>query len=277
MAEEPNVVQPEVEPEKKPEVEALAQQMGWDPDYDGDDRKDAKTFILDGVKINREKFRKYDRSLKSLQSEVSEAKRANQDFAKFAEEERERAVKSARAELKREIKDAAESGDAEKAEKLLGQMTELEDSYRRTPAKQPPQQPPVPTDMVEFLEEQKDWMEKSEPATLFFAHKAQQMAKYHPNDHMTALNETLKEVKKEFPELFKSGRKAPRMHNDETAGGVSKPSSGNGKVRWEDLPSEAKEACKRMEKQIPNFTKERFLKSFDLDEYSALKRKQERI
>jgi len=176
-----------------------------------------------------------------------------------------------------EIKEAAESGDAEKAERLVSQMDELEESYRKT-ASQPtvPSKPSPPPDMIEFLEEQKDWITKDEAAALYFAHKAQQLDKFHPNDHMTVLEKSLEEVKKRFPDLFKTNRKAPTVHNDETAGGEARASGGNG-IKWQDLPAEAKEACKRMEKQIPNFTRDRFLKSFDLDEYNVLKRKQERI
>lgn len=129
----------EAEPEKKEaesdSIEVLAQELGWNPDYEGEGKVDAKTYILKSREIQntmRDHIKDQKNQLGELNNSVEELKAHNERVYK-AEVKR---LKTELDSLKKEKRDAIEEGDVDRVEELDGQIDDLKESMAEPKEKQ---------------------------------------------------------------------------------------------------------------------------------------------
>lgn len=118
-------------------VEALAVELGWNPDFEGDGKVDAKTYILKSREI-QDTMREHIKEQKAQQRELSEsvaALKAHNEKVYKAEVSR---LKDELKELKRERREAIEEGDADKVEELDERIGGVEKSMTQPETKEKP-------------------------------------------------------------------------------------------------------------------------------------------
>lgn len=121
---------PKVDP-----VEAMAIELGWNPDFDGDGKVDAKTYILKSREIQdtmREHIKEQKGQLHELSDSVAALKSHNEKVYK-AEVSK---LKNELEELKRERKEAIEEGDVAKVDALDERIGGVKDSMSQ-PSERP--------------------------------------------------------------------------------------------------------------------------------------------
>lgn len=122
--------------EKQNEIEGIAKELGWNPDYDGDDAKTAREFIL-----NSRDIQKTQRDhAKRLQSEIDELRNgfsAFQDHVKATYESQVEEYKQKIADLKAERSAAMKDGDVDAVDAI---ERKLEATSKKKP-KAPPTTP----------------------------------------------------------------------------------------------------------------------------------------
>jgi hypothetical protein len=118
-------------------VEALAVELGWNPDFDGDGKVDAKTYILKSREI-QDTMREHIKEQKRQQQELSEsvaALKAHNEKVYKAEVSR---LKTELEELKKERREAIEEGDVTKVEELDERIGGVEKSMTQPETKDKP-------------------------------------------------------------------------------------------------------------------------------------------
>lgn len=129
--------QTESDADKADPVEALAVELGWNPDFEGDGKVDAKTYILKSREI-QDTMREHIKEQKAQQRELSEsvaALKAHNEKVYKAEVSR---LKDELKELKRERREAIEEGDADKVEELDERIGGVEKSMTQPETKEKP-------------------------------------------------------------------------------------------------------------------------------------------
>lgn len=131
MAEEAVVeegVETPEEPQGLSEIEQLAVEIGWNPDYEGDDAKTADEFIRDGREIQntmRDGWRTDRKKIDQLTGKLNEMngtiEQMSSHFKRAIENERAEA-RVAYNKLKAERKDAIADGDADRVDEIEMQM-----------------------------------------------------------------------------------------------------------------------------------------------------------
>ena len=112
---------------KEDPVEALAIELGWNPDFEGEDKVDAKTYILKSREIQdtmREHIKEQKGQLNELSNSVAALKSHNEKVYK-AEVAK---LKNELEDLKQERKEAIEEGDVTKVEELDERIDGVEES-----------------------------------------------------------------------------------------------------------------------------------------------------
>ena len=79
-----------MEDESQEAIEAKAREQGWNPDYDGPNKTDAKTFVEKGEKIAGILKSRVDRQ----SVEIEQLKRSNIEFGEYTKVQRERERKA---------------------------------------------------------------------------------------------------------------------------------------------------------------------------------------
>lgn len=116
--------------DKADPVEAVAVELGWNPDFEGDGKVDAKTYILKSREIQdtmREHIKEQKGQLHELADSVTALKTHNEKVYK-AEVTR---LKTELEDLRRERREAIEEGDVDKVDELDERIDGVEESITK--------------------------------------------------------------------------------------------------------------------------------------------------
>lgn len=233
-----------------------ARELGWRPaeDFPGDKARfvDAKTFVeradtmLPIIKADRDK----------LKREMAELKRTMSQYVKHAEGAEQRAYERALKDLEAKHDEAVEAGDQVAARKALNEIRDLK------PATVAPPEPEFDIETarkeLNAWVEENDWYVLDDAKRRYADMQADMMgpAKDWSGGQKAWLDELGKRVERKF---------ASRPPNPVNPGGNRGAPSGGGKS-YNDLPADAKRQCDRFVKQIPGFTREKYIKDYDWGE-----------
>ena len=197
--------------------EDVARKKGWKPkdEYSGDAWVDAEEFVKREPLFER---------IKQQSSEVKELRKTIENMAGHFKKVQDVAVQKAIADLKAQKKEAIETGDVSRVEKIEEEI-EAQKQIKEEPAS------------VEIKPEIKEWVAKNpwfdtKPDMQKFAisfNKA--YIADNPNATLSeALGETAEAVKARFPEAFKE-KKAPTSKVEAPASADASPRKGYGRDR----------------------------------------------
>lgn len=254
--------------------ETKARRLGWVPKEefrgDPDKHRSAEDFLKRGDEIlpllQRDNKRLHE-GFGKIEKELKETRETLQSFAEFAAKGEERAYKRAKAELETKLDQATELADVPQARQIRREIEEL-DGGRTAPKPKPdpvgePDKPETNPEIAAWIERE-EWFNRSkelrESAILEFSY----LEKKFPGKPMQEiLAETKQRVVDQHPEKFGINPKR------DGAAAVASP-TGEGARRktgktYDDLPAEAKKACDKYVRTIPNYTKEKYVKDYEWD------------
>jgi len=181
-----------------PDYEGVAKEKGWRPkeEYEGDVDAwvGAEEFIkrqplFDKIKVQSKKLKELERTVEALakhyQTNVQQAK--------------ERAI----LDLKSERREAIELGEVTKVEEIDQKIQHVQQMVE--PVVQPKA---LATEIETFIDDQKSWFNKDEEMTSFAVAYNESYLKKHPGDLAKSLDETLRAVKRAYPDKFENPRKS---------------------------------------------------------------------
>jgi hypothetical protein len=261
--EEPQVVEPQVDPNAPPpegeEPESngddspyasLAKDMGWMPkdQFQGppEEWKDAETFIRSGRDIQRET----SREVKGLRTQLDTIAKTNATIV-------EQQVKERVDQLTAQYTKAVEDGDATAAFKLSREidttLASTQPSGSRTPS----------PEAQAFAERNSTWFNKpgNEYATARAVELCNMLAAQGYTDEATQLRIAEQRLEQEMPQLFGQGM------NGKPAPGVNAPGSrtagpSNREKGWADMPLESQKALEGLLERNPGITKEQIARNY---------------
>ena len=258
MADEEVVEEKEVE--KQPEggeqkdtsdVEALAVKLGWNPNYDGDERAfvSAEDFILRSKEIQNT----MSKQLKGTKREIDELKRGigmlkshNETVYKV----QVKALKSKIRELQTQRKEAVEDGDSSAVTMIDSQIKEINDIPESLPQDQ---MQPTPPEMVAWMEEN-EWYTDNEDMKSYADYQGQFNPELKGLPFPKLLKEVAKLVKTKFPEEFPAEKATVPGKADKPKVAAVEGATGrrSGKVttknKFSDLSREQQDIAKHLER-----------------------------
>ena len=239
---------PEEEPEKKEEtskeIEELAIQLGWNPNYDGEDRKyvGAKEYILRSREIQDTSAKQ----LKSTRRQVTDLERGLEALKKHNEAVYEVQVANLKKEvrrLKKQRKEADEDGDTE----LVKELDKEIDDINKIPTKVSVPETKSNPDFIAWLDKN-SWYETDKEMQLYADIQGQssELAGLPAKKFYEAVT---KRVKKHFPEKFETEKKdtektATFEHKVPPVEGPTPRRKSKPKFTFNDLSEEQKKNCK---------------------------------
>lgn len=170
------------------EVEQLAKEMGWDPDYQPAAGKQART-AQDWIKSTNARNKTLTRQIEGMQGQVERIVAATDKQVK-REVEREAAVIRARFEAAVEAKDTNAATDAANAMRAL----EAEQAVPAVSGDDP----------VARFKADNAWFGEDDEATAYAEAQSNLLAKRGVTDPAKQLEGVAKAVRKRFPELFET-------------------------------------------------------------------------
>jgi hypothetical protein len=242
------------------ENEAKAKQMGWVPkeDFRGDESKwvDADEFVERGEQImpilkkNNERLlaenNETKRQLEELRALHRNSQEAIDELKKFHSADTQRQVDKAKKELLAGIKQAKRDGDVDVEEDLRQELEELKGAEKgaqeKTAALPPPPQPVVDPDFISWRGEN-DWFEKDMKRTALMMGIATEIRNDPANNGLRGRAFYDKASREADAILNPSGRKTSKLEEGGSRG--DNGSAGPKGKSFSDLPSEAREVCKR--------------------------------
>jgi len=147
---------PVEQPKEPDKIEVLAQEFGWNPDYDGDDAISAEDFIRNTKGINDA----LNRTVKSLRKEVSAVKAGVDAVKRSAEESQKQKIELLKSEienLKLQRREAIEDGRVDDVEALDDKIDKNKEALREKPKSDGP-----PPEFQEWLTENEWYTEYPE-------------------------------------------------------------------------------------------------------------------
>lgn len=255
MAENEEVTQ--IESKATPEQQAAAEKMGWIPParfkgnvegfVDADEYIKRGETVLPIVKEQNKRLHAELDTLKQAQAKteaaLTKANKLLEDIEERHSVETQKAVETARKELKKSLAAASEAGDHEAVAELTDQMVQLNKDAAPAKKEEPkPDLPPPfkpPEDLVEWAKEHK-WFGSDRRKTALALGIAQELresgdtttGRIFYDKVVVELNKTLGGTEERTGDKVETGR----------SGGGDEPRSG-GKKGYHHLPAEAKAAC----------------------------------
>lgn len=240
MADEETVVTTEVTQEaapQQPEVDSYEEQataLGWNKNYEGPGKVDAKEFVLRAPLFEK---------IKHQSKKLKDQEKALHDLSAHVQKVGEVAYKKAIADLKKERREAIEEADPVRVEALDEQIREVEKAAPSAEAT--PQVDPAIGDWLS--KDENKWFHSDKVMKIFaMAAHEQILAENTTMSTEESLKEVTKLVKKAFPEKFENParKSAPVVETGST-------DSGGGKkvFTFRDLSDEQKQIAHRFERQ----------------------------
>lgn len=233
----------------EPSYEDIAREKGWKPkeeyDGEGDAWVGAEEFVkrqplFDKIKVQSKKLKELERTVEALakhyQTNVQQAK--------------ERAILDLKSE-RREAIELGEVGKVEEIDQKIEHVQKMAEPEIRPPAMAP--------ELEQFLDEQKDWFNKDQELTSFAVAYNESYLKRNPGDLAKSLDETLKAVRKAFPEKFENKRR----QSPPPVEGSSIASKAEGKYSVGRLNAEQKLVYNQLVKVHKQMSHEDYFKSLE--------------
>lgn len=234
---------------RTPEYETVAKEKGWRPkeEYEGDLEAwvGAEEFVkrqplFDKIKVQSKKLKELERTVEALakhyQTNIQQAK--------------ERAI----SDLKAERREAIELGEVSKVEQIDEKIAHV--SGMPEPDIQPKGLAP---EIEQFVADQKDWFNKDDEMTSFAVAYNTNYLQRHPGDLGKSLEETLKAVKKAFPDYWKNLKRTAPPNVE----GATPSSKEGGKYSYSRLNAEQKLVYDQIVKRHKQMSHEEYFKSLD--------------
>ncbi len=276
------------------ELEAKARRMGWKPatEFRGPEHlwKDAESYVRAGeqeLPVLRERYRalddrfsKQERELTTAKSSIDDVKKTLTEFVDFSRQSEQRSYEKAKRELVAQMRQATSMADTaafDVAEQRLQQIeSEREHSRPKVTEREPKvterEQPQPPVEVQSWVNDN-PWFNNDVTLRAYATALHGELLSRSPN---LTLRDNLAEVRRtvmdRFPDKFgiKPEPKVEKRENEnrERAQAVGTSSvtteSGNRqaagkKKNYNDLPAEAKAACDKFVKEIPNYKREDYV------------------
>jgi hypothetical protein len=256
--------------EVSPETAAQARRMGWVPqdEFKGDDKRwiEADKFLERGqneLPIMRERLRKMDGTIVSLNTKISGMNDTFGEFQKHQKGVAERAYERGIAEITKKQRKATADGDvaAFDAAEVEKQNLKLEVPEVVAPAEPAADDPRAAEAEIEFNTWKKDntWFDKYKPLGNYAAAISVEIEQEEGLTGTELYERVTEEVKTRFPEKFENpARQQPNAVVGDTGSPVPQ-----GKQTFGNLPQEAQDQCLKFIKDIPGFTKEQYVKDYE--------------
>lgn len=257
-------------------VENEARLYGWKPkeEFDGDETewRSAEDFVKRGKEINpilRKNNERLKREIDAQAAELQELKLTVKEFGEMYQKMSNGAHDRAIADAKEQRRAALAAGDHVLADELADHIADLKESAKNTKAPKVSETPQVNEQgrkiFTDWAEENSSWYNsETNPAILPLVDGvALRLAK--TNRALVGTREFLdmvkEEVKRLSPHTFVNG--ARRTGSPVSGSGATRSGAGakTGKS-YNDLPPEAQKACDRFVKNIPGYTREKYLESY---------------
>ena len=201
VQDEPVIETPEPEPppvktEADVKIEKIAQELGWNPDYDGEDGVDAETFI----KRSRDIQSGLSKKLKGVSKELAALREGIGALQAHHKSQYEKAVAGHKAEIERlkaEQDEAVETGDTETYKKLKKEIAQKE----KEAAAPPPDAQAKNPDYVSWIEEGNEWYE-NDTEMQTWANSLIASPEYKALPYKRLLSKLTKTAKDMFPDKF---------------------------------------------------------------------------
>lgn len=231
------------------DFEGIAREKGWKPkeEYDGDSEGwiGAEEFVkrqplFDKIKVQSKKLKELERTVEAM--------------AKHYQVNIQQAKEKAISELKEQRKEAIELGDSA----AVDQIDHKIDMVKQTPDPELPAKTLAP-EIEQFVDEQRDWFNKDDEMTAFAVSYNEAYLKRHPGSLGDSLKETLKAVKKAFPEKFANQKRTAPPPVE--SGGA--PTGGNSKYSIGRLNKEQKLVYEQLVKVHKQMTHDDYFKSLE--------------
>lgn len=254
------------------EAESRAKRLGWVPleDFKGDPNKhrSAEEFLERGetlLPILKRDNDKLHEGMSRLERRLADQEKTFGQFAEFATKAEERAYKRALSELEAKRDAAIETADVNAAKSAQRQIDELNKDAAAVPKVTKTEEQPAVDPTVSAWIRENDWFDK-DPALRGFALKVfDRLEKATPGRAKSEmLAETKQKVMEKFPEDFGINPKREGAGAVNEPGGGTAPRKKSGKT-YEDLPAEAKKACDKFVRTIPNYTRDKYVKDYEWD------------
>ena len=236
--------------ERDYEAEALAD--GWNPEFDGPGKKDARTFVEDGERISgmlKSKIGRLEERIDSLTHTNAEFKQYTDKQIKRERQEKEAAI----ANLEKVKAQAITDGDGLAAVQAEREINTLQTQEVRQ----------SPDEAIQQMSQQwvadNPWYASNKKLGRFADGIADQVIA-EGFTGQAYFNELTRQVKEVFPEEFENPN---RKKAGSVESGGDKTVDGSEARTWANLPAEAKDAAKRFEKDIPGFKREDYLATYE--------------
>jgi hypothetical protein len=233
-------------PDGAADYETTAREKGWKPkgewESDPEDWIDAKEFIKRQPLFDK---------IKNLNKRQKELEKTINGMAQHYNISVAQAKQRALQELQAQKKEAIEVGDADRVAQIEKNMH----SVQQTPS-MPEHNPGLAPEIQDFVEANKEWFNKDQEMTNFAVSYNETYLKTHPGELDTSLAETMKAVKRAFPDKFLKANKGGQV------AGSSSPSLG-GKYDTKQLNSEQKLAYNQYVKVHKIMSHEDYFKSLE--------------
>lgn len=242
------------------ELEEKAMAQGWNPDYDGPNKKSAKEFIATGEEISaiqKERNDKLFRENQAMKKQLEGVTTSVQKLEKFYKEQSEKKVAAEIARLKSERATAISEGDGDKVNDLDDQIDQLKSQPQETEKKTNGPTPAFKTWVADNA-----WYEEDP----LLAAEADMTARMlvesgRITDEEELFKQVSSRVKRLYPEKFENpNRNEPGNVEAGTRSGKSN------KKTYNDLPPDAKAACDDFVANIPGFTVEQYLNTYQFED-----------
>ena len=228
--------------------EEEAKSDGWNPDYVGDNKVDAKTFVERGEKISGILKSKVDR----LEQRLNKAEKANVKFGEY----HKKTIEKERNEYERRIahleslrSEAIDNGDGQTFTKIDREIGNIRENMPIEPQEESYSMDPIEAQWLT----NNSWY-NSDQNMRAYADGVSDIVASEGYQGQARLDEITRRTKETFPDKFGNPN---RGKEDKTGSGASVDEAPAKKATYKNLPPEAKAAC------------DEFVKDFgaDKDEY----------
>ena len=254
-----------------PEIVDRARRLGWRPQEEYNGRREwvpAEKFIETAeneLPVLRENLRRldnlYTKDVGSLKGELTEMKQVLTDFREFASRGEQRAYEKAKRELLEKRDVAVAHADTETFKQVDREIEELDKSVKPKEPEKKADAPPPPDPAITSWIAENPWF-TTDPAMMAYAKSQDQYLMTAKAGLSVAerLAEVKERTKKEFPDKFGNPK---REQASSVAEPGAQPSTRKKGKTYDDLPPEAKAACDKFVKTIPNYKREDYVKEYD--------------
>jgi len=257
------------------EAEVKARRLGWVPKEefkgDPDKHRSAEEFLERGETIlpilQRDNKRLHD-GFNKLEKELRETRESAAGVEELVRKQAEREYKKTLRDLERKLDAAIETADVTQARQIRAEITELQTGEPAPKREQKPigepDKPAVDPEIQSWINDN-DWFNKSAALRSYMSEEFGDLEKRNPGaTKAEILAEAKRRTVDKFPEKFGINPKR------ESAASVAAPSADGSKPKkggrtYDDLPAEAKKACDKFVRTIPNYTREKYCAAYDWD------------